>query len=197
MNPLRLFLLVLLPALLLLSTSESAEMTSPAIFLVAKPELMDPNFAQSVVLVVFPKETGPVGVILNRPTRITVKEAFPDDQQLKSHSETVYMGGPVQLNMLMFLFRRAAPPDTAFPVVDDLYLSGDGKLLDELLSRGGPAPVQRYFLGYSGWAATQLDMEIAAGGWYVVPAADLDTVLKADPKTMWRNLLLRATAVKT
>ncbi|HYL17225.1 MAG TPA: YqgE/AlgH family protein, partial [Burkholderiales bacterium] len=75
MKRLRFLLLVLLPALLPLSTGESAEMTSPAIFLVAKPELMDPNFAQSVVLVVFPKETGPVGVILNRPTRLTVKEA--------------------------------------------------------------------------------------------------------------------------
>src|SRR5882672_2723949 len=104
MNRLRLLPLVLLSALLFLSTAETAEMTAPAVFLVAKPELQDPTFAQSVVLVIFPKDGGPLGVILNHPTRLTLKEAFPEDQQLKSRSDTLYMGGPVQLSGLMFLF---------------------------------------------------------------------------------------------
>ena len=56
--------------------------------------------------------------------------------------------------------------------------------------------VQRYFLGYSGWAPVQLDMEIAQGGWYVLPA-DRETILNMDPTVMWRELLARATAVKT
>jgi putative transcriptional regulator len=196
MNRLRRLLLVLLPALLSVPLAHTAETTAPAIFLVAKPELQDPNFAQSVVLVVFPKDGGPLGVILNRPMRLTLKEVFPKEEQLKTRGDTLYLGGPVQVNGLLFLFRRALAPDKAFPVVDDLYLSADGSLLDELLSHPGPPQVQRFFLGYSGWAAAQLDFEIAQGGWYVIPA-DLDTVLKADPKTLWRNLLLRATAVKT
>jgi putative AlgH/UPF0301 family transcriptional regulator len=99
------------------------------------------------------------------------------------------------MNALMYLFRRGASTETAFPVVDDLWLSGDGRLLDGLLSGPG-APVQQYFLGYAGWASAQLEFEIAQGAWYVIPA-DLDTVLHADPKTLWRNLMLRATAVKT
>lgn len=173
----------------------AADTSAPAIFLVATPELQDPNFARSVVLVVFPKEGGPIGVILNRPLPMTVKEAFPDEPHLKARDDTLYLGGPVRESALMYLFQRSTDTDNALPVVDDLYFSGDGPLLDELLS-GRNARVQRFFLGYSGWATTQLDMEVAQGGWYVVPA-DLETVLKADPKTLWRDLLLRATAVKT
>ncbi len=174
---------------------QAAETLAPAVFLVAKPELLDPNFSQSVVLVVFPKDAGPVGVILNRPVPLTLKDVFPEEPRLKGRTDQLYFGGPVHVNGLMFLFRRKAAPENAFPVVDDLYLSGDGGLLDETLSRSN-GQVQRFFLGYAGWATQQLDFEIAEGGWYVVPA-DLETVLKSDPKTMWRDLLLRATAVKT
>jgi putative transcriptional regulator len=173
----------------------AAETLAPAVFLVAKPELLDPNFSQSVVLVVFPQDAGPVGVILNRPVPLTLNDVFPDEPRLKGRADRLYFGGPVSVNALMFLFRRAAAPQNAFPVVDDLYLSGDGGLLEEMLSRSD-GQVQRFFMGYAGWATQQLDFEIAEGGWYVIPA-DLETVLKGDPKTMWRDLLLRATAVKT
>ncbi len=173
----------------------AADTLAPAVFLVAKPDLMDPNFSQSVVLVVFPKDAGPVGVILNRPVSLTLNDVFPDEPRLKGRADRLYFGGPVSINALMFLFRRATAPQNALPVMDDLYLSGDGGLLDEMLSRSD-GQVQRFFMGYAGWATQQLDFEIAEGGWYVIPA-DLDTVLKGDPKTMWRDLLLRATAVKT
>jgi len=187
-------LLSLLCATLLPAPTGAADTASPAIFLVAKPELTDPNFAQSVVLVVFPKNGGPVGVILNRPLKLTLKETFPSEPQLKNRGEHLYFGGPVQTNGLMFLLRLSPAPANAFPVVDDLYLSGDGQLLDDQLSRPD-GKVQQFFLGYAGWAPSQLDFEIAEGAWYVVPA-DSETVLRADPKTLWRDLLLRATAVK-
>lgn len=180
---------------LLAAPAWGVETLGPAIFLVAKPELLDPNFAQSVVLVVFPKDAGPVGVILNRPVPLTLKDVFSEEPRLRGRGDQLYFGGPVHVNALMFLFRRADAPQNAFPIVGDLYLSGDGGLLDEMLSRSD-GQVQRFFLGYSGWATQQLDFEIAEGGWYVVPA-DLETVLKGDPKTLWRDLLLRATAVKT
>jgi putative transcriptional regulator len=175
--------------------AQPVETLAPAVFLVAKPELLDPNFAQSVVLVVFPKNAGPVGVILNRPVPLTLNDVFPEHPRLKGRGDRLYFGGPVSVNALMFLFQRVAAPQNAFPVVGDLYLSGDGGLLDEMLSRSD-GQVQRFFLGYAGWATQQLDFEIAEGGWYVIPA-DLETVLKGDPKTMWRDLLLRATAVRT
>jgi len=171
------------------------EMAQEAVLLVASPELQDPNFAESVVLVLFPREGGPLGVILNRPTRLMLKDAFPDEQNLRGRSDTVYFGGPVRPGGLMFLFRREGASEGAFPVLEDLYLSNNGTLLDTLLG-GSEGGVQRYFLGYSGWAPVQLEVEVASGAWHVLPA-DRQTILQMDPKVMWRELLARATAVKT
>ena len=184
-------LLLLAPCMLVAGAEEVAQQ---AALLVASSELQDPNFAESVVLVLYPREGGPLGVILNRPTRLTLKQAFADQPHLRDREDTLYFGGPVRVNALMFLFRREAGAEGAFPVLGDLYLSNNGELLDQLLGAGENS-VQRYFLGYAGWAPVQLDAEIAHGAWYVLPA-DLDTILQMDPKTMWRELLARATAVK-
>src|SRR5215831_19312342 len=118
MNPLLRFAALLLCAWLNLvpACAYAVETGAPAIFLVAKPELTDPSFVQSVVLVVFPKDAGPVGVILNRPTRLTLKDGFPEQPQLKDRADTLYFGGPVQTNGLMFLFRGGSGADNAFPV---------------------------------------------------------------------------------
>jgi putative transcriptional regulator len=165
------------------------------VLLVASPELQDPNFAQTVVLVLFPAAGGPMGVILNRPTPFTLGKLFPDEPALKSREDPVAFGGPVRLQALMFLFHAQRQTEGAVHVMDDLYLSGNGDVLDLLLDEPRGA-VARYFVGYSGWAPSQLRMEISLGAWYVLPA-DLETILKADPKRMWKELLLRATAVKT
>ena len=171
----------------------AADTGKPPILLIAKPQLQDPNFAGAVVLVVFPGGT-PVGVILNRPLKLTAKEAFADDPRLQRRGDTLYLGGPVQPTQLMFLFQQAQAPDRAFFVMEDLYLSGDGGVLEQLLSGSGE-PVQRFFLGYSGWTSSQLEREIDLGAWYVLPA-DRQTVLRKDTDTLWRDLMLRATAVK-
>jgi putative transcriptional regulator len=191
---------VLLAAILLLSVighgpGWAQNVEREPILLVATPDLRDPNFEQTVVLVLFPSGGGPLGVILNRPIPVTLKDAFPDEPQLRGRTDPLYFGGPVHTTALMYLFRGSATAAGAFPVFEDLCLSGNGDLLDQLLSapQGG---VQRYFLGYSGWAPVQLEMEIARGGWYVLPA-DRDTILNMDPAIMWRELLARATAVKT
>jgi putative transcriptional regulator len=196
MNSFARYAAVLLCSVLTLASVSAGgvDTSAPSIFLIAKPELQDPNFAQSVVLVVFPKDGGPVGVILNRPTRLTLKDGFPGEAQLKDRGDTLYFGGPVQTEGLMYLF-RGGNSDRAFPVVGDLYLSADARLLDRLLSTN-PTMVQRYFLGYAGWTGPQLEQEIALGAWYVIEA-DTETIEHADPKTLWRDLMLRASAVKT
>jgi putative transcriptional regulator len=189
-----LVLAVLLPALWQ-SLAWAQEVEREPVLLVATPDLLDPFFAQTVVLVLFPSGGGPLGVILNRPTPLTLKEAFPDQPRLRERSEALYFGGPVRTTALMFLFRGSPSAEGAFPVVDDLFLSNNGELLDRLLDSPQHG-VQRYFLGYAGWAPVQLEGEIARGGWYVLPA-DSDEILEMDPKVMWQELLARATAVKT
>jgi putative transcriptional regulator len=191
---------ILLTAVLLLSligdmSGWAQEVEHEPILLVATPDLLDPNFAHSVVLVLFPTGSGPLGVILNRPIPLTLKDAFPDEPQLRERTDPLYFGGPVQTAGLMFLFRGGASAQGVLPVLEDLFLSSNSEVLDKILGaqQGG---VQRYFLGYSGWAPVQLEVEIARGGWYVLPA-DRDTILNMDPAIMWHELLARATAVKT
>jgi len=191
---------VLLAAILLLSIfgqvpGWAQEVEHEPVLLVATPDLLDPNFTQTVVLVLFPAGGGPLGVILNRPIPLTLKDAFPDEPQLRERADPLYFGGPVRTTGLMFLFRGGATADGVFPVLEDLFLSSNGELLDRILTAPKDG-VQRYFLGYSGWALVQLEVEIARGGWYVLPA-DRDTILNMDPAVMWRELLARATAVKT
>jgi putative transcriptional regulator len=169
------------------------QVRSEPIVLVASPELRDPNFAAAVVLVVFPASGGATGVILNRPTTLQWKEAFPDDAQLRKRSDRIYFGGPVTLAALWFMFHDAQPSPQCLPVMDDLYLTNDGALLDRLLSANGA--VDRFFLGYAGWAPGQLDFEVAAGAWHILPF-ERGTMLKMKPETMWRELLGRATAIK-
>ena len=187
---------LLLLAVALLTATAHAQLStrSAPILLVASPALQDPSFAQSVVLVLFPESAGPIGVILNRPTRLTWSEAFPDEPGLRSRGDTIYFGGPVRMQALWYLFRQGAVRDNVLPVMEGLYLSADGALLDQLLAQ--QQRVERFFVGYSGWAPTQLDAEIAQGAWHVLPA-DVDSILNLDPDTMWRDLLRRATAVRT
>ncbi len=173
----------------------AAEGIKRAVVLVAKPELQDPNFAHSVILVVFDRIEGPVGIILNRPTPVKLKDVFADSAKFKNRTDALFFGGPVQPRGLLFVFETSTPQPNAFKAVDDLYLSADGALLDRLLT-ATPARIQRFFMGYSGWASVQLDAEIAGGAWYVLPV-ERATVLAAKPETLWRDLILRATAVRT
>jgi putative transcriptional regulator len=180
--------------LLALATPALAQqaMRSEPIVLVAAPELRDPNFAEAVVLVLFPPSGGATGVILNRPTTLQWKDAFPDEAQLAKRNDAIHFGGPVTLRALWFLFHGAKPTPQSLPVVDDLYLSNDGGLLDRLLAE--QAPVDRFFVGYAGWGPGQLDFEVAAGAWHVLPFEPGMLGMKAE--AMWRALLSRATAVK-
>ena len=90
-------LLVCLLLLALPSLGQHAGGTAP-VLLVASTELQDPNFAQSVVLVLFPAGGWPTGVILNRPTRLTWTEAFPDEPTLRARADPIYFGGPVRVS---------------------------------------------------------------------------------------------------
>lgn len=162
-----------------------------AFLLVANPDLPDPNFAGTVVLAVRVDEGGPLGVILNRPTTVSLEEVYPDRPDAASRKDLVYYGGPVQPDSLLFAFRSAARPSQGMLVVDDIYISGYSRVLDELLRHPENAAEQRFFVGYSGWADGQLEAEIEAGGWYVMPL-DISLLFRADPQGMYEDLLKRA-----
>src|SRR6516162_7084524 len=133
----------LLAALLLLAGASwltAAEDTQrlTAILLVAKGELRDPNFADSVVLVMNNLGPAPIGLVVNRPTEIPVARLFPDLKRLAQLHEKVSFGGPVDLESVWFLFRAAKPPQHAVQAFAGIYLSSSRELLQQLLGREKP-----------------------------------------------------------
>jgi putative transcriptional regulator len=168
------------------SWSTSADDAKPltAIFVVARAELPDPNFADSIVLVMNSLGPGPVGIIINRPTQLTVSELFPDIKRLAQLQEKVYFGGPVDFGSVWFLFRAAKPPEHAFKALDGVYVSASRDLLLRLLGRAKPMDGLRIYTGHSGWAPGQLEGEIARGDWSL-ERADSEAIFDGKSEHPW------------
>jgi putative transcriptional regulator len=171
----------------------AADEAANGVFLVAKPHLGDPNFRESVVLVTQHAGGSPVGVIINRSTRLTLAEVFPDNERLKGLPDTLFFGGPVSTRMLVFVFRADSQPRDSLKVLEDVYISFKQELLAELLKRPAPTAGLRVYAGYSGWGSGQLQHEMARGDWHMV-RADPDTVFSSDPGKVWELMLARASA---
>ena len=172
-------------------------MLANGVFLVAKPELLDPNFRETVVLITQPEVGGgPLGVIVNRPIAAKLSEVLPGAATVPEQFDQIYGGGPVARNRLLFLIRSPEPPERSLQVLRDVYLSGDRELLEKIVRGEMTVPVFRAYAGYSGWARGQLQAEIVRGGWYVIQA-DADTIFSADSSTVWTDLIKRITTRST
>jgi putative transcriptional regulator len=167
-----------------ISWPTSADNAKPltTILLVARAELPDPNFKDSIVLVMNHIGPSPAGVIINRPTRIPVSRLFPEIETLAHLDDKVYFGGPVGIHSesVSFLFRVEKPPEQATEVLDGVYFSTDRELLRRLLGRDKPMEGLRVFIGLSGWGRGQLESEIARGDWTLEPA---DASMIFEPKS--------------
>jgi putative transcriptional regulator len=174
----------------------AAEMQANAIFLVAKREIGDPRFRETVVLVTQPNQGGPWGVIVNKPLEHRLAEVFPDHEALKGKKDVIYFGGPVAPQGLVVLLRAEKMPPNALRVLKDVYFIGNPDVIDELLQRGDPTRGLRVYAGYSGWGPGQLQNELARGDWYVVPA-DAETVFEKPSRSIWPELIERASTKHT
>jgi putative transcriptional regulator len=180
----RLFVCVLACGLSIPALAQEAEPLT-AILLTARAELPDPDFRESVVLVMNNIGPAPSGLILNRPTRIDVARLFPDLQALDQVDDKVYFGGPVSVTTVSFVFRSAiAPSQHAVRILEGIYLSTNLDLLHGLLARDRPMEGLRIFIGYAGWGPGQLEAEIARGDWALAPA-DGDDIFESRSEHPW------------
>lgn len=153
--------------------------------IVATHELVDPNFAGTVVVLLDHDADGTIGVVLNRPSSVAVHDSLPDCNHEVTAPAVVFAGGPVARSTVIALGTGMVVGDRAWqPVVDGIGIVD----LDE--RRPDALEAVRVFAGYAGWGPGQLEAEIAAGAWWVVnaPAHDL---LTDDPATLWRRVLTR------
>lgn len=130
--------------------------------LISTPFYNDGNFNHSVVLLLDYDEKGAAGLILNKVTPYSIRRAKPswriDDE--------ISFGGPV-LGDEIFTLHSFADPEKYAPVKDGLYAGIDHVLLSLIEHKAIPDLKYRFFIGYSGWSAGQLDDEVAQGMWAV------------------------------
>ncbi len=150
--------------------------------LIAIPELHDPNFSQTVVILFQHSEEGASGVILNRPSDVTVAKVW--DEVAKEPSECqdfIYIGGPVE-GPLIALHTSLAVAESS--VIPGVCISMGRDHLNDLVNQ----TYQQFkiFSGYSGWGAGQLESEIEQGGWLTLPA-NADHVFDS-PEELWKQV---------
>lgn len=134
--------------------------------LVAVPQLPDENFYRTVVLIIQHDEDGAFGVVLNRPSNITIGEIWEQiaDQPCDSRAP-ILVGGPVQGPLIAI---HTDSERSESEIMSGVFLATQKENLDSLV-RQSEHPV-RLFSGYSGWAGGQLEGEMKVGGWLTIPA---------------------------
>ena len=137
--------------------------------MVAAPGLKDPNFRQVVVLLCEHGPEGALGVIVNRPTAMSISEALPQVPILEGQPHVLYSGGPVQTNQVMMLYRINQTPENSHQVFDGVCLGGDLEIMERILMEQPGQESFRAYLGYSGWGPGQLEHEMEDGSWLVLP----------------------------
>jgi putative transcriptional regulator len=155
--------------------------------LLASPTLRDPNFERSVVLIGVHSADGAMGVVLNRPSELTVAEAAPQLEHAVGDTDRVYVGGPVQPSSIVFLAEFVDPAPAGLLVLGRIGFPTADANVDEL-SRATDRT--RVFAGFAGWAEGQLESEIEEGDWISQDALP-DDVFTDDPERLWSAVLTR------
>lgn len=155
--------------------------------LLAAPTLLDPNFLRSVVLIGVHSEEGAMGVVLNRPSDLTVADAVPQLCEAVGEEDRVHVGGPVSPGSILLLAEFRDPSPAAVLVLGRIGFPAPDAGIEELTEatiRG------RVFAGYAGWGAGQLDAELENGDW--IPQAGLpEDVFTEQPAGLWGAALAR------
>lgn len=166
--------------------------TDKSLFLIARREMSDPLFKETVVLMLPATDMDLiVGLIVNKPTRVPLRDVFPNNSALKDRSDTVFFGGPVDINELSALFLSPKPSQEAIHLAGDLYVSFAPDFIEGILAKPKEEVREvRLFLGRSQWGTAQLHGEILHGAWYSEQEEN-SWIFKRDPENVWPALIGR------
>ncbi len=154
--------------------------------LISEPSLQDFYFKKSVVLLAEHSAEGSFGLIINKPIHMRLREIsseFPD------FDAKVFLGGPVKTDSIFFIHTRNDLIPDSQEVLKDLFWGGDIRQVKRLLDNHelGPDDI-RFFVGYSGWAANQLEEELERNSW-IVSKTFKDQVISNQPEMLWSDIL--------
>ncbi|MCU0439206.1 MAG: YqgE/AlgH family protein [Raineya sp.] len=152
--------------------------------LIASPFLQDDNFKQTVILLVEHNEEGTVGFVLNKVLDFHLQEAVSG---IILYDSPIYYGGPVGENSLFYI--HCFPEISgAIPITDTLYWGGDFEEIKHILNTSPPANDSiRFFAGYAGWAAGQLDEELEDKSWIVQAISHAEVMKENLSNALWQK----------
>lgn len=158
----------------------------PGKILISEPFLYDYYFKRSVVLLAEHNKDGSFGVIINKPLVMSFDEVVKD---FPDFTAKVYLGGPVSTDSLFFIHTLGELIKNSLPIIDGLHWGGDLEQVKNMINFGHLNEHNiRFFIGYSGWAAKQLDMELKRDSW-LVSKLTADQVMNSNPDDMWKTSL--------
>jgi putative transcriptional regulator len=180
----------LLGASILLAQSRKPEDLGVGKLLVVPRQSPDPNFAESVVLLVRYAEDGTVGLMINRQTTLPASGVLRDLKGSSNYSQPVYAGGPVQMDLVQALLQLAAGPHDGTHLFGNMYLVSKKVDLEQALVAGKGSKELRIYMGYCGWSRGQLENEVNQGGWFIFDGSE-GIVFDAHPSTLWSRMIAR------
>ncbi len=171
-------------------TPGRSDSVAPALLL-SMPQLNDPNFRQTVVLLCQHTDEGAWGLVLNRPTGKAATVVTQEGEALSNREGLeVWVGGPVELERGCILLGEMPDEGEALRICEGLFLSGSPTLLQRLLEQPTSTGHIRLLMGYAGWGPGQLEHELRESAW-LISEVQLDLVFETEASTMWEKAIRR------
>ena len=164
--------------------------TSNTVVLVAKRQLTDPFYRATVLLVRPMGNDQHIGVILNRPSKLTLGQLFPEHKPSAAVRDPVYVGGPMSTSVIFAIVQRPdSPGGKSLQMMPDVFMAFEAPTVDQIIEK---QPQQaRFVAGLVAWQPGELTDEIKRGAWFVLNA-DPALVLRKQTEGMWEELVRRA-----
>ncbi len=156
--------------------------------LIAEPSILgDLSFNRSVILLADHNEEGSIGFILNKPLDYTISDLIPEiDASLK-----IYNGGPVEQDNLYFIHKIPESIPNSIEISHGIFWGGDFNTVKELINEGKLNNNDiRFFLGYTGWEADQLNSELISNTWIVTKNIYAESIIEKSDITFWKEKML-------
>ena len=188
-------LATVLSAALLVPPAASQRSSLAGQLLIAAPNMGDPRFYQTVVLLVLHDRNGAMGIVVNRPlderSFASVLEAVGESATGIAGSVRIFAGGPVQPELGFVLHSADYHRGETIAIDGHLAMTSSREILRDIAKGRGPKQSLVAF-GYAGWGPGQLDGELAQRSWFTTPA-DANLVFEEARDRVWENAMTRRT----
>lgn len=156
-------------------------------FLVATDNLQGSSFQETVILITHYNKQGTTGIAINRPTTVTLKEAYPEVKHFKHSRDALYLGGPVRPDTIFVLLKSSRPHKNMQHIGGNVFFSPGISAMIHGMDKNVKGEAARVYAGYTGWAPGQLETEINNGDWLVIKA-DMDVIFSKEIGSVWKTL---------